>query len=49
MPLGFSKIGNAAEFVGQTSRSARVLQDPLFRPTWTILQDGPQDWGPAPN
>src|ERR1039457_6604257 len=42
----FPNIGNAAKFGGQTSRSARVLQDPLFaqrnqpypstnRPTWT--------------
>ena len=46
MPHSFPNIGNAAKFVGQTSRSARVLQDPLFaqrnqpypstnRPTWT--------------
>ena len=28
MPLSFPNIGNAA-VVGQTSRSARVLQDPL--------------------
>src|ERR1035441_9426300 len=46
MPLVFPISGIAATVVGQTSRSARVLQDPLFaqrnqpylrtkRPTWT--------------
>ena len=56
MPLGFPNIGNAAAVVGQTSRSARVLQDPLFaqrnqpcpstnRPTWTQLaQTGKNKW-----
>src|ERR1039457_3224572 len=46
MPLVFPISGIAATVVGQTSRSARVLPDPLFaqrnqpylrtkRPTWT--------------
>src|ERR1019366_3777527 len=46
MPLSFPNIGNAAAVVGQTSRSARVFQDPLCaqrnqpypctkRQTWT--------------
>src|ERR1039457_5449200 len=56
MPLVFPISGIAAAAVGQTSRSARVLQDPLFaqrtqpyprakRP-WRGRR--PQEWSPAP-
>jgi mono/diheme cytochrome c family protein len=34
--------------VGQTSRSARVLQDPLFRHRTGRRGRRPQDWSPAP-
>jgi hypothetical protein len=35
LPPSLPNTWNAAALVGQTSRSARVLQDPLFGPTWT--------------
>jgi hypothetical protein len=37
MPLSFPDIGNAAEFVAQPPRSARVLQDPLFAQTESAI------------
>src|ERR1017187_3645087 len=55
MPLVFPISGIAAAVVGQTSRSARVLQDPLSRNGTSHIRARrgrhgrrPQEWSPAP-
>ena len=55
MPPIFLNIGHGEGFVGQTSRSARVLQDPLFAHGISHVRARtgrrgrrPQDWSPAP-